>query len=60
MRFRPLDQRLAKTYFLCFLRRYPVSGDVIDPVLGPDELADPHAMIMLRQEAEARYSQQQR
>ena len=46
MRFRPLDQRLAKTYFLYFLGRYIVPANVIDPVLGPDELADPHVVIL--------------
>ena len=38
---------MSETDFLHFLRRHPVSRDVIDSLLRPNELVDSHGGILL-------------
>jgi hypothetical protein len=41
-----LHQRATKAYFFDFLRRNTMPGDVVNPILGPDEFMDPHDAIL--------------
>jgi hypothetical protein len=36
------NQRTAETDFLYLLRFYVVTGNVVDPILGPEDLVDFH------------------
>ena len=47
MRLRALDERPTKTRLFNFFWRHIVPGDVFDPIAWPEELADPHARILL-------------
>jgi len=46
LRFSPLNLSLTKAGFFKLFRRHGVPVNVIDPILWPDDMVDPHTVIL--------------